>query len=382
MKWNREQYIELMTFGKVERQMFVELFGPLVGLEGEWLAQGASREEVEMVAFDWDYVPLVACGENTGLLSERKPVVLEDTPEYIITLDGLGRRMKLFKNVATDPLPLDYPVRSFKDWLVLKPMFEYREERIDTQMLEAARQAQSRGALTVAEIPGGFDMPRQLMGVENLCIAYYEDPELVHDILDTIGNTSTNVLERLSEQITVDLLSVHEDLAGKSGPVVGPLQIEQFIKPYYLRNWEILESRGTRLFCQDSDGDIRPVIDSFLEAGVNIMHPMEPTAGMDVVEIRKKYGSRLAMQGGIDKHVLRRSKEDIRKELEYKMQPLMQRGGMVFGLDHRIPNGTPLDNYRYYVDLGRELLGLPPRTAERKGWARMGSVTDSFALQL
>ena len=88
------------------------------------------------------------------------------------------------------------------------------------------------------------------------------------------------------------------------------------------------------------------------------------------------------MQGGIDKHVLRRSKAEIRRELEYKMQPLMQGGGMVFGLDHRIPNGTPLEHYRYYVDLGRELLGLPPRTAERKGWARMGSVTDRFALQL
>ncbi|MBA7579105.1 hypothetical protein ES708_20972 [subsurface metagenome] len=66
MNWNREEYIELMTFGKVERQMFVELFGPLVGLDREWLAQGASQEEVEMVAFDWDYVPLVACGENTS----------------------------------------------------------------------------------------------------------------------------------------------------------------------------------------------------------------------------------------------------------------------------------------------------------------------------
>jgi uroporphyrinogen-III decarboxylase len=382
MRWRREEYIEFMTFGQVERQMFVELFGPLVGLEEEWLDQGASRDEVEMIAFDWDYVALVACGENTSYLSERRPKVLEETREYIITLDGLGRRMKLFKNVATNPLPLDYPVCTMDDWLEIKPMFEYREERIDTQKLEMAREAQKRGALTVAEIPGGFDMPRQLMGEQNLCIAYYDDPELVHDILQTIGDTSTRVLEKLSEEIVVDLLSVHEDLAGKSGPLVGPSQIEQFIRPYYLRNWEILGSRGTRLFGQDSDGNINPVIESFLEAGVNMMHPMEPAAGMDIVEVRKKYGRRLAMQGGIDKHVLRRSKEEIRRELEYKMQPLMRQGGMVFGLDHRIPNGTPLENYRYYVELGRELLALPPRSPDRKGWARMASVANKSALQL
>ena len=75
------------------------------------------------------------------------------------------------------------------------------------------------------------------------------------------------------------------------------------------------------------------------------------------------------MMGGIDKHVLRRSKGDIRAELEYKMQPMMREGGMVFGLDHRIPNGTPLDNYRYYVRTAREILGLEPDPAS--GWQRM-----------
>ena len=42
MKWTREEYIELMTFGNVDRPMFVELFGPLVGLPEEWRAQGAT----------------------------------------------------------------------------------------------------------------------------------------------------------------------------------------------------------------------------------------------------------------------------------------------------------------------------------------------------
>ncbi len=114
-----------------------------------------------------------------------------------------------------------------------------------------------------------------------------------------------------------------------------------------------------------------PVIDAFLDCGVNVMFPAEPAAGIDVVALRQQYGNRLAFKGGIDKHVLRGSREDIRSELDYKMQPLMQQGGMVFGLDHRIPNGTPLENYRFYVEYGRELLGLPPREETRTGWAPM-----------
>jgi uroporphyrinogen-III decarboxylase len=101
------------------------------------------------------------------------------------------------------------------------------------------------------------------------------------------------------------------------------------------------------------------------------MHPFEPAAGMDVVAVRDQYGDRLAILGGIDKHVLRRSKAEIDRELEYKLHPSLRRSGTVFGLDHRIPNGTPLENYRYYVRRGREMLGLPPLDPGRKGWGRM-----------
>ncbi|HBT64427.1 MAG TPA: hypothetical protein DEB10_07200 [Ruminococcaceae bacterium] len=160
-------------------------------------------------------------------------------------------------------------------------------------------------------------------------------------------------------------------MAGKHAPLVGPNIVRQFIKPYYRKSWDLLNERGTKLFSQDSDGNMNAVMDSFIESGVNIFYPCEPAAGMDIVQLRRKYGNKIAFKGGIDKHVLRGSKENIRKELEYKMQPDMQTGGVVFGLDHRIPNGTPLENYIYYVKTARELLNLPPIEQSEKGWGRM-----------
>jgi len=151
-------------------------------------------------------------------------------------------------------------------------------------------------------------------------------------------------------------LTVHEDLAGKSGPLAGPIQVKEFIAPYYRRIWDMLKSRGARLFDQDSDGNIKPVIDAFLEAGVNCMHPMEPAANMDIVQLRKKYGTRLSFYGGIDKHVIRRSEAEITAELEYKIPPMVKSGGCVLGLDHRIPNGTPLKNYRFYIAKAWEIM--------------------------
>lgn len=371
MKWTREEYIELMTFGNARRQMFVELFGPLIGLEEEWRSQGASQDQIDMIGFDWDYVPKINCGGNTLRRGGLTPKIIENTNEYIIQKDDLGRTTKLCKGKATIALPLDYPVKDMDSWLKVKHMYEFSEDRIDWNTVETAKKAQQQGVLVRAEIPGGFDEARELMGEEELCLCYYTQPELMRDILETISHTAFQVLDRVSDHVIIDNLSVHEDMAGKSGSLIGPNIITDFIKPYYRTIWEMLSSKGTKIFSQDSDGNMNAVIDAFLDCGVTVMYPAEPAAGMDIVQLRKKYGKHLAFKGGIDKHVLRQSKDAIRKELEYKMQPLMQQGGMVFGLDHRIPNGTPLENYIYYVNTSREILGLPPLNDKKKGWERM-----------
>jgi uroporphyrinogen-III decarboxylase len=75
-----------------------------------------------------------------------------------------------------------------------------------------------------------------------------------------------------------------------------------------------------------------------------------------IVRVREKYGARLAFYGGIDKHVLRRAREEIAHELEYKIPPMVRSGGCVLALDHRIPNGTPLAHYRFYVARAWEIM--------------------------
>lgn len=371
MRFSREEYLEIITFGQAERPMFVELFGLLTGLEEEWKTQGATKNELNLIAFDWDYVPVIGCGGNTGIRTGRTTKIIEETSEYTISIDNLGRTTKLFKQTATIPLPLNYPVKDMDSWLKIKHLFKFQKDRINWPGVEFAKQQQAKGTLVLANIPGGFDLPRQLMGEENACLSYYEDPELMNDIIQTIKECSLKVLERVSDKLVIDQLSVHEDLAGKSGPLIGPAQIKQFVEPYFKSVWELLSSRGTKIFDMDSDGNINSVLDSFIKCGLNSFHPFEPAAGMDIVKVRKKYEKKIAILGGIDKHVLRKSKAEIQKELEYKMQPLMQDGGIIFGLDHRIPNGTPLENYRYYVDSGREILGLPPRSSDKQGWQRM-----------
>lgn len=373
MKFTRQQYLALMTGQDISRQMFVELFGPLIGLEEEWIAQGATQDEIDMVAFDWDYVPFIDCGANAffnGSITE--PRIISENKEHIIAIDALGRTTKLCKGTSTLPLPLDWPVKGVEDWEKIKHLFIYDDCRINYDKIEYNKHLQADNSTVItANIFGAFDTIRMLMGDEQACIVYYTDPYLVGEILSTIADMTIKVFERVLDKIHIDQLMIHEDMAGKGGPLVGPKQIDEFFKPYYSRVWDLFKSCGTSIFQMDSDGDVTPIMDSLFSCGINSIYPMEPAAGMDIVRLRQKYGTKFTFAGGIDKHVLRGTKQDIRLELEYKMQPLMRQGGIVFGIDHRIPNGTPLENYRYYVDTGREILGIPPRNPNKKGWQRM-----------
>lgn len=352
----REEYLNHMTFVTNVRPLFTEIFGPIIGLKEEWEEQGASPQELDFSAFTYrcesrGYVPI-----TTGRQGGHTPVTIEETDDHILSRDELGRLMKLNKGIATLPLPLDYPVKNMDDWLKIKPWYEFSESRFGKDWVAVAQNHLKNHRVLSVGIPGGFDEPRQLMGEETLCMAYYEQPELIHDILSTIAKTALRVLDRVTQHVQIDLLSVHEDMAGKSGPLAGPRQVVEFIAPYYRQIWDMLHERGTRLFDQDSDGDMNPVIPAFLNAGINMMHPMEPAANMDIVAIREQYGTQLAFYGGIDKHVLRKTKADIIAELEYKIPPMIRTGGCVLGLDHRIPNGTPLENYRFYIQKTWEII--------------------------
>ena len=247
----REEYLDYMTFQGMMPPLITEIFGPLPGLKEEWAAQGATPEELDFSAFRYRCAVNAFVAANTGWLGDFKEEVLEETEEYVIARDRMGRRVKLCKEAASLPLPLEYPVKNMDDWRRLKPHYAFSEERFGRDWERRAHEHREAGRVVTVAIPGGFAEPRRLMGDAEVCVAYYEQPELIHDMLRTIGGMACQVLDRVSAAVQVDQLAVMEDMAGKSGPLAGPKQVVEFIAPYYRRVWDMLRERGARLFDQD-----------------------------------------------------------------------------------------------------------------------------------
>lgn len=354
---SRGDYLDYMTFRKPLAPLFTEIFGPLIGLPEQWRRQGATPAELDFSAFSYRRHPSGRVAVHTGFLGDLGGnELLAETDEAIIYRDEMGRRMKLPKRCATIALPLEYPVRTMDDWLGYKPHYEFSEARFARGWERRARALVDRGAVVVFAMPGGFATPRDLIGDVGVCMGYYDQPELIHDILDTLGDMVEKVLHRVTKVVQVDELFVHEDMAGKSGPLAGPRQIEEFIGPYYRRIWDMAQEEGGRLFMQDSDGDMSPVVSVFADHGLNYMHPVEPVGGNDVVALMARHRPRMAFQGGVDKFVLRKGMDAITAELERIIPPMVKAGGYYIALDHRIPNGTPLEAYRFYVRKVWEIL--------------------------
>ena len=147
MIWDRERYIAHCNFEFTGREMFCELFGLLIGLEEEWQRQGASAKEIALTAFDWDHVLKAPLAGNCEAITGLTPRVLEETPEFTVSVDEMGRKTKLCRQSATIPLPMEYPVKTMDDWLKVKHWYEFSEERIDREALLHQKELRDKGYL-------------------------------------------------------------------------------------------------------------------------------------------------------------------------------------------------------------------------------------------
>ena len=138
-------------------------------------------------------------------------------------------------------------------------------------------------------------------------------------------------------------------------PRISPSHWEEFMGSPYRRIREFARSFGIPLISVDTDGDPDRIIPCMMRNGVNYLYPMEVAAGCDVGAIRTKYPT-LGMMGGIDKRALAMGPGAIDRELE-RIRPAIDKGRYIPELDHLIPDDVSWENYCYYAEALKTLVG-------------------------
>jgi uroporphyrinogen-III decarboxylase len=194
-----------------------------------------------------------------------------------------------------------------------------------------------------------------MMGTENLSLAFYDQPALIHEILDFMVEFFMQVTERALTEVEVDVCNLNEDFAYKTGPLLSPKVLTTFFVPRYKRFFEFLRRHGVKVIEMDSDGNTEVLLPLLLDCGINYHWPLEAAAGMEPLKLRKKYGKALALSGGIDKRELSKDKKAIEVELRHKITPMLEIGGYIPTVDHTVPPDVPLENFLYYLELKRQI---------------------------
>ena len=205
--------------------------------------------------------------------------------------------------------------------------------------------------------PSLFGFVRELMGPERTLYAFYDEPILVHDMMETYTEFILCLLPKVLDTAPLTSIFFWEDMCYRSGPIISPAMFREFMLPRYSRITELARKRGCDVIFVDSDGDVSQLIPLWIEAGINGVYPMEVAAGMDVAELREEYGQDLLMTGGIDKRVLAQSPEAIDAELNLKM-PVAEKGGYVPHLDHSVPHDVSYEAFSNYWRRKKEFLAI------------------------
>lgn len=356
----RERLLRSVKFQEVDELPFRHAYGLMPGVLDSWHEQGLPRTvKTDKDIYEYFGFPGkgMALPVHPGFDPPFETRILEETEEYRIEIDKMGRRVKLIKTSSTIPLAMEFPVRDEKTWQDYKRRLGFSKSRIGGNLEEAVNLNIAEGLPNKIGVMGFFWFPRDLMGDEQLCLSYYEQPELVHEILDTWCTMIENVLEQVLTRAEIDIFHLGEDMAYKNASMVGKDIFDEFIRPYYLRVMRVVEKHEIPVFSVDSDGCLNELIRWFAECGVNYIGPNEVAAGNDIVSYRKMLGHRMAFDGGLEKNTLLNGRDAIDEMLESKI-PFMKStgGGWSVCLDHRVLEGTKLADFEYYVSSVRKMV--------------------------
>ena len=346
-----------------------------LGVWGQTRARWEEEAPEEVKGFTWDwFVDEPALGldhrefinVNYGFIPSFPYEVIEETADYVVARNGNGILTKALKQgtaygtrLSMDQY-LEFPVREPEDFPSVKRRLESAlPERypagLDRQIADWKQRDFPLVLGRNCAANGFYWRAREFMGTENLSYAWYDYPELMHEMMEFFADFIIETSRPILERIQVDYFVLNEDMSMKSGPLLGPDTYRMFIFPHLKRLVEFFRSHGTRYIAVDSDGDPTVLIPLLLDAGVDTLWPIERASNVSPQQLRKRFGKSLRLWGGVDKRVLSRGRDAVCSHLR-EFIPLIEEGGFIPTVDHTVPPEVSWSDFSNYMEMKQALL--------------------------
>ncbi len=168
-------------------------------------------------------------------------------------------------------------------------------------------------------------------------------------------------LEELGEN--VDIIKIGDDLGTQDSLLMSPAMYRDTLKPIHAEYIAFIKEHTDAKVFFHTDGDVFSLVEDFIEIGVDILNPIQSTAGKmaDLAELKKRFGGRIVFCGGIDTHRIlpNGTPEQVREEVKRVIQILAPGGGYMVAAVHSIMNDVPAENILAMVDAVEEFGHYP-----------------------
>jgi uroporphyrinogen decarboxylase len=201
----------------------------------------------------------------------------------------------------------------------------------------------------------GYDRIQSYVATERLLTAIATEPDWVRDMYETDADLAIEMFKIMKEGgFQFDGVFLGCDLGYRNGLLFSPKHFDEQLRPTFRRLFDFFHGEGLKVLLH-SCGNVKELIPFFVEDGLDCLQPLEVKAGMDLLALKREFGDKLALMGGIDVRAMADPDPTvIEKEIKTKIPAAKEGGGYIYHSDHSVPNNVSLEQYRRVMDLVRE----------------------------
>jgi uroporphyrinogen decarboxylase len=272
------------------------------------------------------------------------------------TINEFGMKMKptrLYVEVVEPPLKNATSVADIEAYCFPDPN---APGRFDRAIEEIGRYGKEYFIIGDCEL-SLFELAWQLTGLETHLMAMAMQEDWLTALYDRVEYWTTQIALNLAGQ-GVDALWFGEDLGSQTSTLMSPEMWRQTFKPRYVRMFEkIRKLHPGIIFMMHSDGAVAPLLDDFIEMGIQVYNPVQPNVGgSDPKELKARYGDSISFFGGIDQQALLPGGDAkaIRKEIQYRCEVLGANGGYLLAPAHILQADVKPQTIEIMIDAAHE----------------------------
>jgi uroporphyrinogen decarboxylase len=210
-----------------------------------------------------------------------------------------------------------------------------------------------------------FERAYAMQGMETFLLNMARDPDFARALMEKIAVYCKQLMGRFLKELgdNVDIIKIGDDLGTQESLMISPKMYRELLKPIHADFISYIKARTNAKILFHSDGDVAPLIDDFVEIGVDILNPIQTSAGSmsDLPSLKKRHGNNIVFCGGIDTHRVLPygSPAEVRQEVKRVIDILGPGGGCMIGAVHTVMNDVPPENVLAMVDAVEEFGHYP-----------------------